>query len=202
MRHVAAFLMIIAAIVAGVYAVTNIEKPGATVKVMLPAGHGSGIHIGDGYIISAAHVIGNAEEVTIKLDDQSEQSATVLWVNKTYDVALLRTEQTMNSAKLSCRAPELGELVYAEGNPLNLEFIRTNGKVAGVTRNIGNWKSATPVDMTIIMGMSGGPVFDPGGHVIGINIGVAIAPLGMVPSLTGIGVIVPGRTICDLLARS
>lgn len=201
MKYLIGLLSLIVLIAFGV--VSHMPRlPGETVKIVLPAGHGSGVHIGDGYVITAAHVVGVNATVSITLDDGSEQPETVLWSNKEYDVAFVRTEATMNSAHLSCRVPDQHELIYAEGSPLNMDFLRTNGRIAGFVREIGPWKSAVPVDMTIIMGMSGGPVFDSRRNVVGINIGVAVAPVGFAVSITGIGVIVPGRTICDLLARS
>lgn len=202
MRHVAALIAFVILISISLYAATSVEKPGETVKIMVGNGHGSGFHIGDGYIVSAAHVVGSEKELTIKLDDGSEQSATVLWSNSQYDVALLRTDPNMISATLSCRVPAKHERVYAQGSPLQMEFLRTWGNVAGIESSIGPWKSAVPVDMTIIMGMSGGPVFDTGGRVIGVNIGVATAPVGLSRNITGIGIIVPAKSVCELLARS
>lgn len=201
MRHVAAFLAIVAALLFGVYTPTATSLPGSVVKIVLPKGHGSGVHIGDGYVITAAHVVGVATGVTVKLDDSTEQPAEVLWANKAYDVALIRTADTMRSAPLQCRTPSLGEHLSASGNPLGFEFINTEGRVAGAARHVGTWKLVVPVDMTIIMGMSGGPVFDARGNVVGISIGVALVQLGISPSLTGIGFIVPGKTICDPIAR-
>lgn len=179
----------------------KIDKPGETVKILTVTGHGSGVHIGNGYIVTAAHVVSGASTVTLRLDDETEQPGEVLWFNTVYDVALIRTTDTLREAPLQCRIPKTGEMVRASGNPLTMEFISTNGRVAGVVREMGPWKLAVPVDITILMGMSGGPVFDMRGNVVGINIGVAMAQLGFTPSLTGIGVIVPGKAICDLIAR-
>lgn len=49
--------------------------------------------------------------------------------------------------------------------------------------------------------MSGGPVFDADGHLIGITVGGLLAPIGNSASLTGIGFIVPSKSVCELLAR-
>lgn len=57
-------------------------------------------------------------------------------------------------------------------------------------------------DLTIIPGMSGGPVMDGAGMVIGLSVGVATVPLGMGASIVRIGLVISGKTICDLMARS
>lgn len=202
MKWIAATLLILVTALFFTLPPGDANHPGETVKILVSSGHGSGVHIGDGYIVTAAHVVTTETSVKIKLDDSTEQPGEVLWVNKTYDVALIRTNATMRAAPLRCGIPYPGEILNAVGNPLAIEFIRTEGRVAGVAREMGPWKLVVPVDITIIMGMSGGPAFDTGGNVVGVNVGVAIAQLGFSPSLTGIGFIVPGKVICELLARS
>lgn len=169
--------------------------PGSTVKVVLENGHGSGVHIGNGYVLTAAHVLRG--EPALKLDDGTEHPATVLWQNKEYDIALLRTEATMQSSSLACTALYDGQSVIARGNPSQLEFVSSAGRVVGAPRAVGPWKAAAPVDMTIVMGMSGGPTLDAAGRVVGINVGVLSAR----GSLTGFGFIVPGSAVCELLGE-
>lgn len=179
------------------YPTQSEQLPGSTVKVVMAAGHGSGVHIGNGYVLTAAHVLGNGEP-KLKLDDGSEQPATVLWQNKGHDVALLRTDATMAAAPLSCTALYDGQTIIAKGNPSQLEFVSSAGRVVGTPREVGPWKVAVVVDMTIVMGMSGGPTLDAAGRVVGINVGV----LSTRGSLTGFGFIVPGSVVCELLART
>jgi S1-C subfamily serine protease len=62
------------------------------VKVSVAEGHGSGVNIGNGYIVTAAHVPGEAATVKIKTSGGKEFDADVLWVNHVYDVALLRAD--------------------------------------------------------------------------------------------------------------
>jgi serine protease Do len=73
-------------------------------------------------------------------------------------------------------------------------------------RELGPWKEVLITDTTIVMGQSGGPIFEPDGRVIGIAVGVMPVPLpgplGPTPSLTGYGTVVPSSTICMLLGRS
>src|SRR5690554_3199096 len=69
----------------------NIPATGSVMKLSADKGHGSAVHIGSGYILSAAHVVPDGvKEMTAKLDDDSEHTAEVLWTNAAHDIALLR----------------------------------------------------------------------------------------------------------------
>lgn len=203
MFHTSAFVGLLLALLAGVLvtAPRGPELPGSTVKVLAGRGHGSAVHIGNGYYITATHVVGKETDVEVKTDDGLLSKATVLWSNKAYDIALLRGPDDVQAAELDCRVASEGEAIHARGNPMDLEFIDAQGYVAGAERTIGPWESGLPVDMTIIMGMSGGPVFDADGDVVGIMVGVLVAPLGFGGSLTGLGTIVPASAVCALLGR-
>jgi len=204
MFHTSAFVGLLLAVLAGglVTAPRGTELPGSTVKLIAAQGHGSAVHIGNGYYITAMHVVGTETKVKIKTDDGLLSDATVLWGNKAHDIALVRGPDDVASADLDCRVADEGEVISARGNPIDLEFINAGGHVAGIERPIGPWASALPVDMTIVMGMSGGPVFDADGDVIGIMVGVLVAPMGFGGSLTGMGTIVPSSAVCSLLGRS
>lgn len=202
MRSIAVALVAIIALVFGAYAYTPAATPlpGSTVKIVMEQGHGSGVHIGNGYVVTAAHVVGD-NVPRVKLDDGSEQEAVVLWANKAHDIALLRTASTMSASSLDCRVAANGEHVTAEGNPTVFEFVSSAGRIAGVERSFGPWARVMPVDMTIVMGMSGGPVFASDGRVVGISVGVLVAPVGFAASLTGFGAVVPSAAVCEMLAR-
>jgi S1-C subfamily serine protease len=112
---------------------------------------------------------------------------------------------------LDCREPKLGEQIQAAGNPLGIEFVSSFGRVAGKARAMGSWKSVLITDITTVMGQSGGPVFSADGRIIGINVGVSVAPIkngkdaagedAYVPSITAFGFVVPANAVCALLAR-
>lgn len=175
--------------------------PSSVVKVLVGEGHGSGVHIGNGYILTAAHVT-HGQPASLKLDNGELVGVEVLWENKDYDVALLRTNAKLAHSKLSCRTAGDGERVVARGNPTVLEFVASEGKVTGGERVAGPWRSALAVDMTIVMGMSGGGVFDERGNVVGLAVGALTASFGFSSSLTGFGIIVPSSAVCALLART
>ena len=199
---VGALLVLLASIL--VVAPRGLEPtiPGSTVKLIVGNGHGSAVHIGNGFLITAAHVVRGGDPGVI-LDDGSKQAAHVLWANNEHDIALVRTDSTMASARMDCRVASAGERVSMRGNPAALDFVTAHGRVAGKETSVGPWKRVLPIDGTIVMGMSGGPVFADDGRLIGINVGVLVAPInGMFPSLTGFGFIVPASAVCDLLAWS
>ncbi len=175
----------------------------ATVKVILKNGHGSGVHIGNGFVVTAAHVAGDAATVELKTKDGKTRPADVLWVNKTYDIALLRTSPEMlPAASLNCRRAGVGTSIEAIGNPLSVEFVSAYGRIAGESRATGPWKSVFVTDITTVQGQSGGPVFGPSGEVVGITVGVMGVPLGLSASLVGYGFVVPSTDVCALLGRT
>ena len=87
---IAAIAIILAVSLGAVTPAQPAHQAGSVVKIMQGTGHGSGVHIGDGFIVTAAHVVGDAKETEIKLDDGATRKAETLWVNKAYDIALVR----------------------------------------------------------------------------------------------------------------
>lgn len=208
MKRALISIISVAAFILAVFISLSMKAPptetlSAVVKVKLPNGHGSGVSIGDGYIITAAHVVGTEKTVTLKTSDGSIRPATVLWASKEYDIALVRTDpDRLGKARLECRVAAEGEPIISMGNPLALEFVSAYGKIAGSPRELAHWKSVYVTDITTIMGQSGGPVFDADGDLIGITVGVMVAPVGFSGSFVGYGFAVPSRSVCDLLGRS
>lgn len=175
----------------------------ATLKVMLPSGHGSGIHIGQGFVVTAAHVVGAEQSVQLKARSGHSRPAEILWINKAYDIALLRTSPAgLASGKLDCRTAKTGESVEAVGNPLAVEFVSAFGKIAGSPRKFAHWQSVFVTDITTVRGQSGGPVFSAEGKVIGITVGIMNDVNGFTTSPMGFGFVVPSSDVCVLLGRS
>lgn len=179
------------------------SRPLPGVRVSVENGHGSGVHIGNGFIVTAAHVVGEAKTADIKAEDGQTFTATVLWSNKDYDVALVRVEakSAIQSRPLSCKDPAAGTLIQTTGNPLNLEFIRTWGHVGSVVAKRGPWLRTFIADITVAGGVSGGPVYDMQQRIVGIVVGTAVQPLGLSGSFIALTYVVPASAICSLLAR-
>lgn len=201
---IAALALILLTLSAVARTADPVEKAGAVVKVQMDGGHGSGVHIGNGYVLSAAHVVKDLQTVTLKSDLGDIQEAEILWTNKTYDVALLRAKRPgrLGAAHLSCREPKTGELIRLQGSPLSNEFLTTRGFVAGKVREHEHWKAVVPTDVMIGWGMSGGPALDARGNVVGLGVGIMLRGMGMSVVALGIAYVVPGDVICGLMGRA
>lgn len=135
---------------------------------------GSGFIVSsDGIILTNAHVVEGAKEVTVKLIDHREYKAKVLGSDKTSDIAVLKINaknlpivRLGNSDKL-----DVGDYVLAIGAPFGLEETATAGIVSATGRSLPG-DGAVPfiqTDAAVNPGNSGGPLFDATGAVVGIN---------------------------------
>lgn len=138
---------------------------------------GSGFIISDdGYIITNHHVIDEADEITITLNDRREFNAEIIGSDASSDLALLKIEATNLKPVVLGDSSQLkvGEWVLAIGSPMGLRFSVAAGIVSYMGRNIpngtsGNYVSFIQTDVAINPGNSGGPLFNLDGEVIGIN---------------------------------
>ncbi|OIR02881.1 putative periplasmic serine endoprotease DegP-like precursor [mine drainage metagenome] len=135
---------------------------------------GSGFIIsGDGYILTNAHVVSEADEVIVKLFDKREFKAKIIGADKRTDVALLKIEAT-GLPKVTVGDPaklKVGEWVAAIGSPFGLENTMTAGIVSAKGRALPqeNFVPFIQTDVAINPGNSGGPLFNLNGEVVGIN---------------------------------
>lgn len=175
------------------------------VKIQTNGSHGSATHIGNGYFVTAAHVVAGHGDIQIKDDAGNLFDPELLWVNTSYDIALLRLANgdSFETTPLTCDIPAVGATGRAYGNPMMLEDIITSQVVAGEPRQFGEiWKFGLPVDGALAPGMSGG-AFVVDGKLAGVNVGVLLAPTsGFSTSMWGVNVVVPGSVVCDLLGRT
>ncbi len=124
-------------------------------------------------ILTNAHVVRDAKEVTIKLGDRREFSAKVLGADPLTDVAVLKIDaQDLPTVRLgNAEAIEVGDPVLAIGSPFGFEQTATQGIVSAKGRSLPG-DAAVPfiqTDAAVNPGNSGGPLFDASGAVIGIN---------------------------------
>jgi serine protease Do len=137
-------------------------------------GQGSGFIVGaDGLILTNAHVVHGASEVTVKLADRREFAARVLGSDRQSDVAVLKIEaHGLPTVPLGDpRQLHVGEWVLAIGSPFGFENSVTAGVVSAKGRMLPD-DSAVPfiqTDAAINPGNSGGPLFNARGEVVGIN---------------------------------
>ncbi len=177
----------------------------AGVEILVSDGLGSGVSIGNGMIVTAAHVVRGQKDVTVEAQDGKKYTARVLWSSDASDVAMLSVKDAkLPAAKLFCGDVRVGDEISAIGNPLGVKFVTSYGHVAAKAQKVGDIDEVFPMDMTTVMGQSGGPVFS-NGRVVGIISMVMSAPLkngdSYTPSLVGFGFAVPSSVVCDLLAR-
>ncbi|MDR3018239.1 MAG: Do family serine endopeptidase [Delftia acidovorans] len=137
-------------------------------------GEGSGFIVSsDGLILTNAHVVRGAKEVTVKLTDRREFSAKVLGADPKTDVAVLRIEaKNLPTVSLGKTADlRVGDWVLAIGSPFGFESSVTAGVVSAKGRTLPD-DSFVPflqTDVAINPGNSGGPLFNARGEVVGIN---------------------------------
>ncbi len=169
------------------------------------AGSGVIVDARGGYIVTNAHVVKNASEITITLVDDLELQAEVVGADERSDVAVLRVKdgklpseiRLADSSKL-----EVGDFVIAIGNPFGLQHTVTSGIVSalgrsGISRD--NLEDFIQTDAAINPGNSGGALVSLDGELVGIN-SVILSPQG--GGNIGIGFAIPSnmvRTVMDQL---
>ena len=162
---------------------------GGRAPQQIQQGVGSGFIVsGDGYVLTNAHVVDGATEVTVKLTDKREFKARVVGVDKRTDVALLKIDASGLPAVRTGDAErsKVGEWVVAMGSPFGFENTVTAGIISAKARRLPdeNYVPFIQTDVAINPGNSGGPLVNDRGEVIGIN--SAINPAG-----SGIGFAIP-----------
>ena len=135
---------------------------------------GSGVIVSqDGYILTNAHVVREAEEIIVRLHDRQEYPATLVGSDNHSDIAVLKiAANNLIFAKLGdSDAVKVGQWVLAIGAPFGLEQTATQGIVSAVSRSLPNdtYVPFIQTDVALNPGNSGGPLFNLAGEVIGIN---------------------------------
>lgn len=176
---------------------------------------GTGFVSDSGYIVSAAHVVGKKDNIiTGKTKDGKVFNLEIVKIIPEKDLVFLKTdEKFVKKAKLACQPLKIGQKIIAMGGPTFLDWITTVGTVAGERRTgLAEMKSADVyiTDISLGPGMSGGPVFDVYGNVVGINDAIIMAQgtgitekedKVVVGNFLGISVIVAGEAVCEELNK-
>ncbi len=138
------------------------------------SGAGSGvIYTADGYIITNAHVIDGAQQITVTLNDGTSYSAKVIGSDSQSDVAVVKIDATgLTPAVLGdSDSVSIGETAIAVGNPSSLGITTTDGIISALNRNVtieGNTMTLLQTSAAISPGNSGGGLFNENGQLIGI----------------------------------
>ncbi len=152
-----------------------------------------------GYVVTNAHVVEDADKVSVKLSDDRTFTATVVGRDERLDIALLKLEgaKDLPAAVLgNSDALRVGEYVVAVGNPFGLGHTVTMGIVSAKDRTIGAgpYDDFIQTDASINPGNSGGPLFDLRGEVVGINTAIHA-------EAQGIGFAIPINEVRDALQQ-
>src|SRR3569832_846074 len=137
-----------------------------------PRGLGSGfILTADGYVMTNAHVVEDADEVVVTLTDKREFKARTIGLDKRTDVAIVKIEATGLPFVKIGDVGKLrgGEWVLAIGSPFGLESSVTAGIVSAKQRDTGDFLPLIQTDVAINPGNSGGPLINVRGEVVGIS---------------------------------
>jgi Do/DeqQ family serine protease len=169
------------------------------------AGSGVIVDARQGYIVTNAHVVENADEITVTLQDGRDLKAEVVGSDKDSDVAVLKVSAEGlaqmplgDSARL-----EVGDFVVAIGNPFGLQHTVTSGIVSGLSRtglNPDGYEDFIQTDASINPGNSGGALVNLRGELIGINTEIISRNGGNL----GIGFAIPvnlARSVMDQLIK-
>jgi serine protease Do len=163
--------------------------------------------LGSGFIVDAAgivvtnnHVIADADEINVIMNDGSKFKAELVGVDKKTDLAVLKFKPTRPLTAVKFGDSDklrLGEWVVAIGNPFSLGGTVTAGIVSARNRDIasGPYDNYIQTDAAINRGNSGGPLFNLEGEVVGVNT-LIISPSG---GSIGIGFAVPSKTVAGVV---
>ncbi|MGC2165642.1 MAG: DegQ family serine endoprotease [Gallionella sp.] len=137
-------------------------------------GLGSGFIVrNDGVVLTNAHVVSDADEVTVKLTDKREFKAKVVGIDKLSDVAVLKIDaENLPTVKIGDpQEARVGEWVIAIGSPFGFENTVTAGIISAKSRSLPDegFVPFLQTDVAVNPGNSGGPLFNMNGEVIGIN---------------------------------
>ena len=162
---------------------------------------GSGFIIDtSGVVVTNNHVIADADEINIIMNDGTKIKADIVGVDKKTDLAVLKFKppHPLTAVKFGDSDKlRLGDWVVAIGNPFSLGGTVTAGIVSAKNRDIssGPYDSYIQTDAAINRGNSGGPLFNLDGDVIGVNT-LIISPSG---GSIGIGFAVPSKTVAGVV---
>ncbi|WP_095587585.1 trypsin-like peptidase domain-containing protein [Actibacterium ureilyticum] len=167
---------------------------------------GSGVVLSaDGLVVSNYHVVGQATEIRVVLNDRREFDAQVLLADQEADLAILKLQDARDLPALELRDSdtlEVGELVLAIGNPFGIGQTVSSGIVSGLARagtSIGSGRGLfIQTDAAINPGNSGGALVDTAGRLIGINTAILTRSGGS----NGVGFAIPSNLVAQFVAQA
>jgi Do/DeqQ family serine protease len=164
---------------------------------------GSGVIVdaANGYIVTNAHVVDNAKEITVTLADNREVKATVKGVDSNSDLAVLQIKaNNLTAITLADSSKvQVGDFAIAIGNPFGQEHTVTSGIISALGRapgiNDNGYEDFIQTDAAINPGNSGGALMDLNGQLVGINSAIISSTGGSV----GIGFAIPSNMVKSVM---
>ena len=177
----------------------------------VPYGTGSGfIWDTEGHIVTNLHVVAGAAQATVRLSDGKDYPAQLVGLSKAHDIAVLQIQIPLKSATPipigTSHDLQVGQKVYAIGNPFGLDWTLTTGIVSALDRSLTGENGVLiqhliQTDAAINPGNSGGPLLDSAGRLIGMNTAI-YSPSG---ASAGVGFAVPvdmvNRVVPELISK-
>ncbi len=168
---------------------------GTQPKDQVQQGLGSGVIVSaDGYILTNNHVVEEADEIRVALNDGREVDAQIIGTDPRTDIAVLKVDEAdlPHATLADSESLRVGDVVFAVGNPLGVGQTVTMGIVSATGRSNlrlidGGYENFIQTDASINPGNSGGALVDAKGRVVGINTAIVSTSRGNI----GIGFAVP-----------
>ncbi|MBO6514215.1 MAG: trypsin-like peptidase domain-containing protein [Phycisphaerales bacterium] len=138
----------------------------------------------EGYVITNAHVVKEAESVSVEFFNGRVVEGSVVGTDIYTDIAVIQVDPshtTFPAMRASDRLPRVGERIFAFGSPFGFKFSMSEGIVSGLGRQaqgariVGGYTNYIQTDAAVNPGNSGGPLVNTDGHVIGMNVAIATA---------------------------
>ena len=181
-----------------------------SISCTLPRGGSTGTGViltKDGYIVTNAHVVEDAIQVTVLLSDNRSFEAVIVGADEVSDLAVLHIDaKDLTPAQFGDSSSlQVGEAVVAIGDPLGIEFrgTMTDGIISAINRDMtleGRTMTLIQTNAALNSGNSGGPLIDRHGMVIGINT-MKISAFVDKAGVEGLGFAIPSATVKDIVSQ-
>ena len=185
--------------------VARVDSPGGPGGPGTPGGRGGAgsavVYQADGVLVTNAHVVAGADEVTVTLPDGARLDAEVVGADAASDIAVLRVDAEDLPVPAWADAdqmPQIGATAVAIGSPFGLDGSVTSGIISALGRTLqtpeGVLADLIQTDAAVNPGNSGGALVDGEGRVIGVNTAIASASGGS----QGVGFAIPATTVTSV----
>jgi Do/DeqQ family serine protease len=166
-------------------------------------GQGSGVIVTkEGHVVTNHHVIAGQQQIHVTLHDGKSYPARLIGEDALLDIAVLRIDADASFTPLKfgdSSQAQVGQIVFAVGNPFGLGETVTQGIISAKERSISdNQRDLFQTDAAINPGNSGGPLVNLRGEIIGINVAI-FSPDKQNPGFQGVGFSIPTNDVKDAL---